>query len=81
MKINQIKFFCLLLLILTAVLGVTAFNVNAADWTIQIADPSRVFSDDSDHALAIGSDGSTYVAYGGKNLYLAKKEPGSAVSW
>ena len=78
MKINPTNFICFLSLVITAVLGTTAFNVSAADWMIQMPDPAHVFYDKSDHALAIGSDGTMYLAYGGKNLYLAKKMPGSA---
>jgi len=66
-----------LILLLTVFIGINVPNINAADWTIQVADPTHVFDDDSDHALAVGSDGSMYIAYGGKNLYLAKKMPGS----
>lgn len=67
-----------LLLIMAAVIGITAMDVAAADWMIQVADPTHVFSANSDHALAMGSDGTLYVAYGDKNLYLAKKMPDSA---
>ncbi len=68
------------MLIVSMVMMTWTSSVFATDWAIQMADPSRVFSDKSDHAIATGSDGTIYVAYGDKNLYLAKKMAGS-VDW
>ncbi|MCD4736113.1 MAG: hypothetical protein K8R53_08730 [Bacteroidales bacterium] len=80
MKIDTKKIIYLLFLVMGAVIWINVLAVNAADWSIQVADPTHVFNDNSDHALAIGSDGTIYVAYGDKNLYMAKKIPGR-VDW
>jgi len=61
------------LLILSMVLMAWTTSAFGTDWMIQTPDPSRIFSDTTNHAIAVGSNGTVYVAYGQKNLYLAKK--------
>ncbi len=71
------KAFLILLFAMGALIGITAADVHAADWTIQLPNPTHLFSPGSNHAMAMGSDGSMYVAYGSKHLYMAQKAPGS----
>jgi len=68
------------LLIISMVLMAWTTSAFGTDWTILTPDPSRIFSNAEDHAIAVGSDGTLYVAYGQKNLYLAKKLV-SSVNW
>ncbi|MDH3328738.1 MAG: hypothetical protein OEM01_05840 [Desulfobulbaceae bacterium] len=73
MKIKfHVIFFCAVIFFSSPVGA--SFDIHIA------ADPGRYFGELSpEHAVAFATDGTMYVAYGGDNLYLAKKPSGG--SW